>query len=538
MRLIPKQRVTWLIVCLLACVVPILAGACGSREDGKPVGGTVVIGLLGDPETLNPLVATTVESKDIINLVYMRLLDEQADFISFKPKLAKSWEFSRDSLSITFSLREDVLWEDGVPFTAADVRYTWELQTDTTVAWASRHLKDRIEDVEVVDDFTVVFHFTNRYLYQLMDANDGVILPKHVVEKIPRAEFRTSKFGRDPVGNGPFRLARWVSGQYVELERNPNYFEGERPYLDGVVYRIVPDMTTLVTQLKTGEIDCLESVPNDALPGVRRDNPDIKIYSYPSRDYTFVVWNLKKPLFENAEVRRALAMAVDVQEMIETLWGGMAQPMNSPMHPILWAHDPTIKRIEFDPGRAKKILAAQGWVDRDGDGFIEKDGEPFEFEMTTNQGNQLRADIATMCQEYFRHVGIRATIRMMEWNTFIQWVIAGEFDSCVLGWGVGTRADLTNLWKSTSRPPGGLNVSGFASPAVDSLIDRAKNKLGPTEAQPLWYRCQRIIYDDQPFLFLTVPHEVVGLNRRIQGVEPNAIGFFVNLPDWYVGERE
>jgi peptide/nickel transport system substrate-binding protein len=175
-------------------------------------------------------------------------------------------------------------------------------------------------------------------------------------------------------------------------------------------------------------------------------------------------------------------------------------------------------------------------VDQNGDGIVEKDGVPFEFEMTTNQGNQLRADIATMCQEYFRRVGIDAKPRTMEWNTFIQRVIAGDFDSCVLGWGVGTRADLTTLWKSTSKPPKGMNVSRYGNAEVDSLIDRAKNTLDLNEAKSLWYRCQKTIYDDQPFLFLAVPHEVVGLDSRFCGVEPNAIGFYANLPEWYIAD--
>ncbi len=520
---------------LVGCMAVVIA-ACGSGRDRPAAGGGVVIGLLGDPANLNPLVATSTESKEIINLLYLKLLDEQDDFISFEPSLAESWTFSEDSLAITFRLRDNVVWQDGEPFTAADVRFSWELETDTTVAWAGRHLKDRISDVEVIDDRTVTFHFTNRYPYQLMDANDGVIVPMHILENIPRDEIRISPIGRAPVGTGPFRLARWVSGQYIELERNPGYYDKKQPYLDRVVFRIVPDMTTLVTQLKTGEIDCLESIPNDALPGIRADYPDVEIYSYPSRDYSFVVWNLNTPLFENREVRRALAMAVDVREMIETLWGGMAEPMDSPMHPILWAHDPAMVPIEYDPVRARAVLTANGWVDADGDGIIEKDGVKFEFEMTTNQGNQVRADIATMCQEYLGRIGVKVRPRILEWNTFIQAVIAGEFDSCVLGWAVGTRADLTNLWKSTSKPPGGMNVSGYANAEVDSLIDRAKNTLDPSAAKPLWFRCQRIIYGDQPFMFLAVPYEVVGLNRRFCGVEPNAIGFFVNLPGWYIGE--
>jgi peptide/nickel transport system substrate-binding protein len=200
-------------------VIALTFGACTKEQaEAPPSGGTLVVGITSEPGTLNPLVATAIQEHDIINMMFSKLLVEEADFLNFRPGLAERWSFSADSLSITFHLREGMVWQDGVPITAADVRFTWQLQTDTLIAWASRHLKDGIRDVDVVDDHTVVFHYGNRYPYQLKDANDGVILPRHVVENIPRETFHTSPFGRDPVGNGPFRLATWAPGQYIELD--------------------------------------------------------------------------------------------------------------------------------------------------------------------------------------------------------------------------------------------------------------------------------------------------------------------------------
>jgi peptide/nickel transport system substrate-binding protein len=194
---------------LAGAVLAVLALGTFSCDSGKkkPVpasGGTVVVGLLGDPKTLNPLVAASIESRNIIDLLFLKLLEEQGDFVSFRPRLAKRWQFGADSLTITFALRDDVVWGDGKPVTAHDVRYTWELQVDTLVAWPNRSVKERIAAVEVIDDFTVRFRFTGRYPYQLMDANDGVILPKHVLEEVPRAEVRDCAFGRltgSPAGN-------------------------------------------------------------------------------------------------------------------------------------------------------------------------------------------------------------------------------------------------------------------------------------------------------------------------------------------------
>jgi peptide/nickel transport system substrate-binding protein len=519
-------------------VLSLAALSCdsGRKKPAPAAGGRVVIGLLSDPKTLNPLVAASVESRNICDLIFLKLLEEQGDFVRFKPKLARGWEFGADSLTVTFALRDDVVWSDGTPVTAHDVRFTWELQVDTLVAWPSRSVKERIEDVEVVDDYTVRFRFSGRYPYQLMDANDGVILPKHILDTVPRAEIRACAFGRSPVGNGPYKLARWDSEQFIELERNPLYYEKGLPLLDRVVFRIVPDMPALVTQLESGEIDCLESLSLEAVSEIRSSHPEIRIYTYPSRQQLFVAWNLRNPLFGSRDLRRALAMAVDTDEMIRTLWGGMALPNTGPMHPALWAHDPSIAPIRFDPEAAKAILAKNGWADHDGDGILDNGGMRFEFEMITNQGNQIRADVMTMIQEYLRRIGVRVVIRTFEWNTFVGKITSGDYASCVFGWKTATKADLTDLWRSTSAPPAGYNIPRYTNAEVDSLIDLARNSLDLDAARRLWFRCQRIIFEDQPVLFLAVPYEVVGLNRRFCGVEPNAIGFFVNLPEWYEAE--
>jgi peptide/nickel transport system substrate-binding protein len=521
----------WLILlCVSAC------GKTGSERSAAAPGGSVVIGLLSEPKTLNPLVATSAQSQDIINLMFLKLLVEDADLLNFSPSLARHWAFSDDSMSVTFHLRDDVRWHDGEPVTARDVNFAWQLQTDPEVAWASRSLKDRILDVEVVDDHTVTFRFASRYPYQLHDANDGVILPRHILQDVPRDSIRVSDFGRAPVGNGAYRLARWVSGQYIELKRNPDYLVEGQPYLDRVAFRIVPDMTNLLTQLKAGEIDCLESIPVDALPELRSRYPDVRVYRYMSRGMAFVVWNLERELFQDRELRRALAMAINGQEIIETLWGGMAEVSDSPMHPMLWAHDPSMTTIPYDPDRSRAILAERGWVDSDDDGVLDRRGRRLEFQMTTNQGIQVRADVMTMVQEYLRRVGVKVNTRILEWNTFISGVVEGDFDSCVLGWRVGTRADLTSFWHSSSTPPSGFNGGRYKSARADELMERAKKTLDIAEATRLWHECQRVIYEDQPIFFLAVPYEVVGLRKRFCGVEPNAHGFFVNLPEWFVSD--
>ncbi len=491
----------------------------------------VVIGLLSDPKTLNPLIATSAQSKDIIDRLFLKLLDENADFVSFHPRLADNWEFSDDSLAITFHLRNDVVWSDGEPCTAGDVKFTWKCQMDTVISWPGRHLKDRIEKVEAVDDFTVVFYFKNRYPYQLMDANDGVILPEHLLAGVARDRIRTCGFGRNPVGNGPFVLSQWISDQYLELKRNPLYYENEKPRLHSILFRIVPDMQTLNTQIETGEIDCLESISPDEAARVGNNNK-LRLYSYPSRRMSFIAWNLEHELFADREVRRALAMAVNRKAVIDNVWRGFADPCISPMHPLLWAFDESLDIIEYNPESAAEILNERGWIDNNDDGILDKNGRPMSFELIVNNGNRKRIDIATIVQAYLKEIGVDVDIRVLEWNTFIDKIINAKFEACVMGWKVGSRADLTEFWHSSAFGRKGMNISRYNNGTADSLMEAARNTMDAERAKTLWSKCQRIIYDDQPFMFLAVPREVNVLSSRFGNVHPNPISFLYNIRNW------
>ena len=508
------------------------ADPASTQSLGSQAERMLVVGMLSEPATLNPLFTASTEARDITERIFLKLLEERGDFLHFKPRLAREWKFSKDGLALTFHLRDDVRWSDGVPVTAQDVRFTWELQSDTLVAWPGVRIKEHVRDVEVIDAHTVVFHFTQRYPYQLMDANDGVILPRHLLESVPREEIATHPFGREPVGNGPYRILRWVSGRYIELGANEDYYEGP-PVVNRVVYRFVPDMVTLVMQLKKGEIDVLESVPHDEARQFK-DHPSIRLYIYPSRRMNYIAWNLENELFDNREIREALTMAINRKEIIETIWGGYATECKSPVHPILWAYNDKIRVIEYEagPGQVHRKMRIRGWRDRDGDGILEnRDGKRFEFELLVNN-NQVRVDIATIVQAHLKRVGVKAEIRVLEFNTYIERILGKDFDAAFIGWKSSTKVDLTSLWHSSAIPPNGYNVTSYRNSRVDNWIDKAKVELDPQKAQDLWYKAQSQIYLDQPVTFLAVPQEVNALHRRFCNVQPNAISFFANLRAW------
>jgi len=522
---------------LLPAVVVLAAAlaSCGGDREPSLRGGTLVVGEISAYESLNPMNTTDAHARDIYNLLFLSLLDENDDFLTFKPRLATSWEFSPDRRELTFHLRDDVVWSDGVPFTAQDVLATFEAQKDTAMAWSGRHLKEHIDKVTAVDDHTAVFHFSHVYPYQVMDANDGPILPKHLLESMPPAGIKALKVEQFPT-NGPFRIGEWTRGQSLTLVPYEGYYEEGKPYLDKVVFKIVPDQVNLITQLKSGEVDCMESLPPMEVDKLRKGDYGIRVFSFPARAYIYIGWNGARQLFRSAKIRRAMTMAIDRKLIIDNLYYGLAEVCTSPFIPQLWAYNDHIEPLPFDPEGARRILEEEGWTDSDGDGWLDRDGERFEFELMTNQGNQIRNDIQVMVQEQLAKIGVKVDPLILEWTVMLERHKASDFDAVISAWRVGTKVDLAPIWSCEARKQGGYNRVDYCNPEVDRLNSTACGILDFEEARPLFFQAQEIIYEEQPYTFLYNPHALLALQERIAGARPDAISMYHNLQDWRVGD--
>jgi peptide/nickel transport system substrate-binding protein len=510
----------------------LLAAAVGCSRTKRPErGGTLVAGEINDYESLNPLGTTDAHARDVYQLLFLLLLDEHPDFLTFGPRLAESWEFSSDSLRLTFHLRRDVLWSDGTRVTARDVEATFAVQKDPATMWASRHLKEHIDSVRALDDRTVVYYFNEVYPYQVMDANDGPILPKRLLETVGHEELGKLPIERF-VTDGPFRVESWVKGQSLTLVRYDDYYEQGKPYIDRVVFKIVPDQVTLLTQLKSHEIDCMEMVPPGEMEDIEKNHPELVIFDFPTRAYNYIGWNGARPLFKSPRVRRALTMAIDRNLINENIYYGYAQECTSPFPPVIWAYDPNIKPIPYDTAEARRILAEEGFRDVNGDGWLERGGKRFEFELDTNYGNQLRSDMQVMIQEMLRKVGVKADPVTLEWTVFLDRIKSQNYDAQINSWRVGTKADLAPIWSCASRGPEGYNRVDYCNPLVDSLNSVAARMLDFEKAKPIWFRVQELIYDDQPYTFLNVVEARDVVHRRFTDVKPDAISMYHYLQDW------
>jgi peptide/nickel transport system substrate-binding protein len=531
-----------------AAVLPLLCLglllACGPEGDdgrtrggeraapGEPVrGGTLVVGSIADLEGVNEVIIPS--STVFLNVGYqmfLRLLQEQPDFDehppTFAPALAESWEWSDDHLALTFHLRDDVVWSDGVPFTAEDVRFTWQAQTSPEVAWNSAFIKDDIEDVEIVDPHTVVFHYSQVSPNQLLDANEGVILPAHAWSELPFSEWRTNAdfFTENMVVSGPFKLERWVPQQEVVLVRNERYYKEGLPYLDRVVFRMIPERSNQVAQLLAGNLHVMVQLPITDLPRVERSSV-ARIEAYWHRLYSHVVWNMRNPLFSDRQVRQALTLAMDRQAIVETLWGEYGRVADSFIVQTVWAHDDSIEPWPHDPARARRMLAEAGWSDSDGDGVIDKDGLPYRFEILTNQGNDERLDAVVMIKEHLSRVGIEVEVRSMEWNAMTDRLYDHDFEAAISAWGMPTTLNPRYAFHSESMD-GAENFSSYSNPELDELIERFEGMADVEEAEPILHEMQQIVHRDLPMTYLWESQRILGTTQRLRDLNPNLLGTF------------
>ncbi|MGB9275409.1 MAG: peptide-binding protein [Terrimicrobiaceae bacterium] len=402
---------------------------------------------------------------------------------------------------VVFSLRDDVRWHDGKPFTSRDVAFTYRAIMDDATASPRKPDFLYILRVETPDAHTVRVIYRKPYSPALSSWMIGM-LPAHILEGKP-PEWWAVNFNRNPLGTGPFRFDKWKTNEYLRVTRNPDYFNAPGPWLDSIVFRVLPDQLALRLAFETRQVD-FWSVDPWAVGHFEKDQR-FDLFSSPSSSYTYVGWNLRRDIFQDERVRRALAHAVNVPEMIKYILYGHGVQSTGIFTPNMWFFDPNVRPFVYDPEKARQLLAEAGWKPGK-DGILEKDGQRFSFTLITNNGNEIRRDIATLVQDDLKKLGIEVNIELYEWAVFLKnFINKGSFDAMVLGWALGPDYDQYQIWHSSQSNPEQLNVVKYNNPEVDKLLVDIREEYRREKIIELAGLMQTTIYREQPYLFLYVP---------------------------------
>ena len=504
-------------------------------ETHSTPGDALVVGSIGDASRLLPLLASDSASGEIVGLLFNGLLkyNERLEIVG---DLAESWTVEEEGKVLTFVLRPKVRWHDGVALTAEDVRFTYEKLIDPHVRTPFSSSYELVESLDVIDAKTVRVRYREPFSPALESWMIGII-PKHLLE---HEDLDTTSFLRHPVGHGPYRFIRWKTGELIELQANPDYFE-HRPYIDRYLYRVIPDQATMFLELLTAGIDLSSLTPLQ----YRRQTDGrfvrqaYRKFRYPSFGFTYLGYNLKDPRFADVRVRRAISQAIDKQAIIDGVLYGLGSIATGPYPKESWAHDPSVKPEAFDMEAAKRLLSEAGWSDRDGDGWLDRDGQRFQFELLTNQGNEVRRQVCELVQQQLRAVGIDVKIRIIEWSVFVhEFIDKRRFEAVLLGWSLSHDPDLYDLFHSSKTKEGEYNFVGYANPEVDRLLEQGRRVFDLEERKRIYHQVHRMLAEDQPYTFLFVQDALPIVSARFRDVVTSPIGIGYNLIDWYVPLEE
>ncbi|MDH5677774.1 MAG: peptide-binding protein [Nitrospinota bacterium] len=514
--------------------------AAYAKRDYAPddFGDVFMEGSIGDASNLLPYLAKDSSSSEITNKLFSSLMTTDKDQ-NLIPDLARSWEISEDQRTITFHLRDDVKWHDGKPWTSADLKYQYEMMIHPDVQSAYKDTFFQMEGVQTPDAHTFIVTFKEPFAPGLTELSGMGGLPTHLLKDTKPADLIKSPLARNPVGNGPWKFVSWDTQQSIILEANVGHYN--QPRIHRYVMRIIPDLAVQFLELKAKKIDNMGLKPLQYLKQTDtsffKDN--FEKYKYLGQGYTYMGYNLKRPLFQDKRVRQALTYAINKQEIVDAALLGLGVPATGPIKYGTWAYKDDVKRYPYNPAMAKQLMDEAGWKDTNGDGVLDKDGKPFEFEIITNQGNDVRKNSAQVIQQNLKRIGVTAKLRVIEWSAFINnFINKRDFDAVILGWGLGLDPDPYPIWHSSKTGEHEFNFVSFTSAEVDELLEKGRRTFDLEKRKEYYWRFQDILAEEQPYTFLYVPEALPIVSKRIRDIVPGAAGIGYNFEQWWVPKQE
>src|SRR5690348_10044961 len=509
--------------------------------------GTLVIATAGEPDLLLPAVSDRAVTRDVSDQVFLKLADlglsgNTIGDEDFQPLLAERWEWDTPT-TLVFHLDPRARWQDGRAVTAADVAFTYDIYTDSLVNSPVRPTLRQIAAVTTRDSLTVVFRFRQRYPEMFYDAVYHMrIMPSHLLREVPRDQWRSTAFGRAPVGDGPYRFVAWKAGQSIELAADSTFFLG-RPHIRRLIWRFTPDQQVAVTQLLAGDADAIEVlITPDNVQRACAD-PKLACYPYKGSQYGYVGFNLAAPgdttkphpLFADRDLRRALVLATDRERPLHNVFGELARVPPGPMSQLWWIWDPEIRELPYDSAQAARLLKRLGWIDSDGDGIRDKDGHALSFRLLVPTTSAIRRQYARLLQESFRTAGVDVQLDEVDFSVFNERARAGRFDALINVWNPDPTpsSGFPQVW--TREGFGGLNYQRYDNPAFDKLVERAVSTAASrADAKRAWRAAIELLNQDAPGIFLFATQNVAAVQKRVADVQIRPDSWLALLRTWRI----
>jgi len=524
---------------------------------------SIIIAVRSDIDFFNPLHSNDINSGLINDLIFGALTYAEFDNINgeliYLPYLASKWEISNDNRHITFILNTKLKWSDGKKFTAEDVQYSFLLYTHPDVMSVRQDIEkyflkqrngqvDYKRSFQIINDSTIRFNFASKVDNPLF-VTGLPILPKHLFDTIPFNKIFFSNINFKPIGIGPYVLENYVPRQQTVLRKNDSTKFDKIPFIEKIIFKVIPDYNSRINQLKNGEIHLMTDIRPDDARQLEEKYRNIKVEKISGRDYDYIGWNnididsyhqkrmiAPHPLFGSKRVRQALTLAINRAELLESYFGRYATPAENPISPIFKIVEHTsFYQYEYDPARAKELLALEGWKDTDNDKILDKNGMPFKFKLSIASGKPHREFSATMIKNYLNKIGIDVEIETLEPAVFFSKMFERKLDAWIAGWTVPLDLDLTPFWSSDlDKNP--FNVVGFRNFEIDQIFTELKRVKSPSDKKTLIQKFIQILQDEQPVTFLYWIDNIVGFNKKIKNIKLNPIGFTNRIWEWYITE--
>ncbi|MEB3329010.1 MAG: peptide ABC transporter substrate-binding protein [Candidatus Sericytochromatia bacterium] len=530
-----------------------LGAAAGCPRDSQLVdnGKVLVFHQQQEPDALNALISDMVATSDALRPIQEGLVTV-TDRLEVVPVLAMEIPtvenggvvVQGDRMVVTWQLREGVTWHDGQPFTADDVKFTWEVIMHPKTRVTSRDGFDKIDRIEILGPHRIRLHFKQIYApHDLLFSGGGAILPRHVLERYlqdPNGDsINQAPFNRAPIGTGPFKFKEWVSGDHIAMVANERYWRG-RPKLDALRMRIVPDENAAFTLLKSGELDLYQSASINQYEALRK-LAHVRLEPTASLTWEHLDFNLGRPVFQDLRVRRAIAHAINKRQISEKIYQGLYAVAHSDLAPLSWAYNKGVEeRYPFDPARARALLDEAGW--RPGlDGIRVKDGKRFVIKISTTAGRKTRELTELVLKYYLKKVGIELLIDNhpgpILFGGHPSGILKGfKFDLGMSAWSAGPDPDNFALWHSSQIPPAGQNHVQFRNKEMDALLEQGTRSIRRADRARIYARTAEILADELPMIPLLYWSQLDPVSKRLRHFKPNpsSAGNLWNVHEWEV----